>query len=62
MAHTPDTPSDPPELNEVDLTLRHVAQLFPEDLARALLPSAATLTECAWLDTQVRTAQVFATR
>jgi hypothetical protein len=53
MRTAAESPTDAVELNEVDLTLRHVTHLFPDDLARALLPRAATLTDCAWLDTQV---------
>jgi len=44
---------DGAEPNEVDLVLRHVTHRFPDELARALLPGAASLTGCAWYDTQV---------
>ena len=47
------TAADTPTTDDVDLTLRHVAQQFPEGLARALLPEARRLTKCVWLDTQV---------
>lgn len=41
------------EADDVDLTLRHVAQRFPEELARALLPEARRVERCAWGETQV---------
>lgn len=47
------TAATEPTTDDVDLTLRHVAQQFPEGLARALLPEARRLTKCVWLDTQV---------
>lgn len=43
----PDAPDDPAEVDDVDLTLRHVAQQFPEALAHALLPGARRITRCA---------------
>ncbi len=46
-------PEPEPESDSVDLTLRHVTQQFPADLAHALLPGARSLTECVWRDTQV---------
>ncbi len=46
-------PTATPESDSVDLTLRHVTQQFPADLAHALLPQARSLTECVWRDTQV---------
>ncbi len=46
-------PSTADEVNEVDLVLRHVTHRFPDELARALLPDAASLTGCSWLDTQL---------
>ena len=42
-----------PDDDDVDLTLRHLTRCFPDDLARALLPGAKTLTEVTWLETQV---------
>lgn len=44
---------DPTDSDDVDRTLRHVAQRFPDELARALLPEARSLTEIAWTDTQL---------
>jgi hypothetical protein len=51
----PDAPDDPAEVDDVDLTLRHVAHQFPEALAHALLPGARRITRCAWRDTQLST-------
>ncbi len=53
MNTTDDARTQDPELNDVDLTLRHVTHRFPDELARALLPKAATIADCVWLDTQV---------
>lgn len=52
-ADTQPQDEDSTEANDVDLALRHVAHRFPEDLARALLPTASSLTGCVWHDTQV---------
>ena len=43
--------------DDVDLTLRHLTQRFPDKLARALLPEAQTLTEVSWEETQVTARQ-----
>lgn len=43
--------------DDVDLALRHVTQLFPDELARALLPDAHTLTDAAWNETQLTARQ-----
>lgn len=43
--------------DDVDLALRHVTQLFPDELARALLPDARTLTDAAWNETQLTARQ-----
>ncbi len=51
-ATTPDVDAAS-EPNDVDLVLRHVTHRFPDELARALLPNARTLTDCSWRDTQV---------
>lgn len=49
---------DAPEVDDdVDLALRHLSQRLPMDLARALVPDAKTLTDCALLDTQVSARQ-----
>jgi hypothetical protein len=56
----PDVPlpadADQP-LEGVDLVLRHVSRLFPEQLARALLPPGADIASATWLDTQVTSRQ-----
>ena len=44
---------DDSDSDDVDLTLRHVTHRFPDELARALLPGATSLTDCAWRDTQL---------
>ncbi len=46
-------PEEDTSQSDADLTLRHVTHRFPDDLARALLPGAASLTGCEWLDTQL---------
>jgi hypothetical protein len=46
-----DTPDD------LDLTLRHVSQQFPEMLARALLPPGTTIGEVSWVETQITARQ-----
>src|SRR5689334_4340282 len=52
------TPMDiPDEMEDVDLVLRHVSRLFPEQFARALAPRGAALTVNGWLDTQVTARQ-----
>lgn len=43
--------------DDIDLTLRHLTQRFPDELARALLPEAKTLTEVSWEETQVTARQ-----
>jgi len=43
--------------DDIDLTHRHLTQRFPDELARALLPDAQTLTEVAWEETQVTARQ-----
>jgi hypothetical protein len=47
----------PDEMEDVDLVLRHVSRLFPEQFARALAPVGAALTVNGWLDTQVTARQ-----
>jgi hypothetical protein len=47
----------PDETDDVDLVLRHVSRLFPEQFARALLPREAVLGVTGWLDTQVTSRQ-----
>lgn len=47
----------PAPTDDVDLTLRHVTRLFPEQLARALLPPGAAVAVTGWLDTQVTSRQ-----
>jgi hypothetical protein len=47
----------PAEPDSVDLVLRHVSRLFPEQLARALLPPGSEIASAAWLDTQVTSRQ-----
>lgn len=47
----------PDDIEDVDLVLRHVSRLFPEQFARALAPPGATLTVNGWLDTQVTARQ-----
>ncbi|HLM71157.1 MAG TPA: hypothetical protein VK459_00640 [Polyangiaceae bacterium] len=42
---------------DVDLTLRHVTRLFPEQLARALLPPGSEVEAAEWLETQVTSRQ-----
>ena len=46
-----------PVVDDVDLALRHLSQRFPDDLARALLPEARSLSECAWVETQLTARQ-----
>jgi hypothetical protein len=43
----------PDVAEDLDLALRHVTRLFPEELARALLPPGAAITSAVWTDTQV---------
>ncbi|HSO00695.1 MAG TPA: hypothetical protein VLS89_20525 [Candidatus Nanopelagicales bacterium] len=43
--------------DDVDLVLRHVSRLFPEQFARALLPPGSDVVAAAWLDTQVASRQ-----
>jgi hypothetical protein len=43
----------PDESEDLDLTFRHVTRLFPEQLARALLPAGAQITSARCLETQV---------
>lgn len=43
--------------DDVDLALRHLTQQFPDDLARALLPGAHTLTGATWAETQLSARQ-----
>lgn len=50
-------PSAAESEDDVDLTLRHLTQRFPDELARALLPEAQTLTEVSWEETQVTARQ-----
>lgn len=44
-------------LEDVDLVLRHVSRLFPEQFARALLPPDSVVLSAAWMDTQVTSRQ-----
>jgi hypothetical protein len=46
------SPPQPPT-DDVDLVLRHVSRLFPEQLARALVPAEHAIAVKGWLDTQV---------
>ncbi len=50
---TPAAPDSSDHRDDVDLALRHVTHRFPDELARALLPDATSLTGFAWHDTQV---------
>ena len=43
--------------DDLDLTLRHVTRLFPEHLARALLPPGTVITSARWSETQVTSRQ-----
>jgi hypothetical protein len=50
--------ADLPDSGEdIDLTLRHVSRQFPEDFARAILPSGMKVSSAAWLDTQATSRQ-----
>ena len=51
-AAEPDEPSE-----SVDLILRHVSRLFPEQLALALLPPGVGVASATWHDTQVTARQ-----
>lgn len=57
MTQSPATAEGEPEDDDYDLTLRHVTQRFPDELARALLPEASVLSEVTWLETQVTSRQ-----
>lgn len=54
-----DAPADgpTPDDDDIDLTLRHLTQRFPDELARALLPDATTFEQLAWDETQVTARQ-----
>lgn len=54
---TPAVPDTPDAHDDVDLALRHLSQRFPDDLARALLPDARSLTGCVWGETQLAARQ-----
>lgn len=52
------SPADLPDTgDDIDLTLRHVSRQFPEDFARAILPSGMAVTSATWLDTQATARQ-----
>jgi hypothetical protein len=43
--------------DDLDLTLRHVSQQFPEMFARALLPPGTSIGEVSWVETQITARQ-----
>jgi hypothetical protein len=57
LAEAPDDPDASELRDDIDLALRTLSQHLPEDLARALLPTARRLTDCAWGETQLAARQ-----
>ncbi len=57
MEPTPPPAADPNPPDDIDLVLRHVSRLFPEQLCRGLLPPDCVITTATTLDTQVTSRQ-----